>query len=69
MHSAGFLILTSSPSLIRKYCNDVFVINRFKILEMNSVDEAESLLGTDRLREGNGELDHVSDVEDSQNLE
>ncbi len=69
MQSAGFLILTSSPSLIRKYCNDVFVINGFKILEMNSVDEAEALLGTDRLRDGNGELDHVGDVDDSQILE
>jgi capsular polysaccharide transport system ATP-binding protein len=69
MQSAGFLILTSSPSLIRKYCNDVFVINSFKILETNSVDEAESLLGADRLRDGNGELELVGDVDESQNLE
>jgi capsular polysaccharide transport system ATP-binding protein len=69
MQSAGFLILSSSPGVIRKYCSDVFVINRFKILEMASVDEAASLLGADRLRDGSGELDHVGEVEESQTLD
>jgi len=69
MQSAGFLILTSSPSLVRKYCNDVFIVDKFKILEVDSVDEAETLLGADRLRAGNGELELVGDVDESQNLE
>ncbi|MBW9065989.1 hypothetical protein JNB71_22025 [Rhizobium herbae] len=69
MQSAGFLILSSSPAVIRKYCSDVFVINRFKILEMASVDEAASLLGADRLRDGSGELDQVGELEESQTLE
>lgn len=69
MQSAGFLILTSSPNLIRKYCKDTFVIDRFKILEMNSVDEAESLLGAERLREGNGELELVGDADENQTVE
>ncbi|WP_341487083.1 hypothetical protein [Pararhizobium sp. A13] len=69
MQSAGFLILSSSPNLIRKYCNDVFIVDKFKILEVDSVDEAETLLGADRLRAGNGELELVGDVDESQNLE
>ncbi|CAN7630103.1 hypothetical protein [Pararhizobium sp. LjRoot238] len=69
MQSSGFLIMTSSPNLIKKYCNDVFVIDNFKILEMTSVDEAEMFLGADRLRAGNGELEFVGETDESQILE
>jgi len=68
MQSAGFILLTSSPSLIRKYCNDVFIIDNLKILEMNSIEESELWFGTDRLREGNGELELVGETEESQFL-
>lgn len=64
MQSAGFLILTSSPNLVKKYCNDVFIVDNFKISEMNSVEEAEMWFGTDRLRDGNGELELVGESEE-----
>lgn len=68
MQSAGFLILSSSPSLIKKYCNDVFIVDNFKILEMNSVEEAEAWFGTGRLRDGNGELELVGESEENDML-
>jgi len=68
MQSAGFLVLTSSPNLVKKYCNDVFIVDNFKILEMDSVEEAEGWFGTDRLRDGNGELELVGESEENNTL-
>lgn len=65
MQSAGFVIMTSSPTLLKRYCNDIFIIDDFQISEMNSVDEAQTWFGADRLRDGNGEVDAVGDAEES----
>lgn len=68
MQSAGFLVLTSSPNLIKKYCRDIFIVDNFKIVEMNSIEEAEVWFGADRLREGNGELELVGEIEENNEL-
>jgi len=68
MQSAGFLVLTSSPNLIRKYCRDIFIVDNFKILEMNSIEEAEAWFGAERLRDGNGELELVGETEENNEL-
>jgi capsular polysaccharide transport system ATP-binding protein len=65
MQSAGFLILTSSPNLVKRYCNDIFIVDNFKILEMNSVEEAQVWFGADRLRDGNGEIELVGESEEN----
>ncbi|TCR92124.1 hypothetical protein [Rhizobium sp. BK376] len=61
MRTSGFIIVSSSPTLIRKYCEDIFAIDNYQIRRMNDVDEAEALIGSDRLRDGDGALDLVSD--------
>ncbi|WP_421867120.1 hypothetical protein [Pararhizobium sp.] len=65
MRSAGFLIVTSSPTLLRKYCNDFFIIDEFKIQEVNSAEEAENWFGKDKLKDGIGELEHVADGDEN----
>ncbi|WP_275786204.1 hypothetical protein [Pararhizobium gei] len=69
MQSAGFIIVTSSPNLLRKYCNDFFVIDDFQIHEVNSADEAENWFGKDKLKDGDGELDSVANVEEKEERE
>lgn len=61
MRSAGFLMVTSSPTLLKKYCNDFFIIDDFQIKEVDSAEEAENFFGKDKLKDGLGELEHVAD--------
>ncbi|MGO4440793.1 hypothetical protein [Rhizobium sp. RAF56] len=65
MRTAGFLIVTSSPALVRKYCDDVFVIDEYLVRQAVDVVEAEAWVGADRLRDGDGVLDMVADGGDS----
>ena len=65
MQSAGFLIFSSSPKLLKKYCSDVFIIDDLKILHMNSVEDAEVHFGAERLRDGDGDLEFVGEVDES----
>lgn len=69
MQSAGFLIVTSSPQLLKKYCNDFFVIDNYGLKEVNSAQEAENWFGKDQLKDGLGELDHVADGDDGEDKE
>lgn len=66
MQSAGFIIATSSPSLLKKYCQDIFIIDNFQLMEMQSVEDAQAWLGNDRLRDGNGELELVAEQEETE---
>lgn len=61
MQSAGFIIFTSSPVLARRYCDDIFIIDDHRIDKVESVDEAESRIGANRLRNGDGNLELVAD--------
>ncbi|CAN7265916.1 hypothetical protein LJR098_001137 [Rhizobium sp. LjRoot98] len=65
MQSAGFLMVTSSPSLLKKYCSDFFIIDDFMLREVDSAEEAENWFGKDKLKDGAGELEHVADGEDN----
>lgn len=65
MRSAGFLMVTSSPTLLKKYCNDFYIIDDFRLQEVNSAQEAENWFGKDKLKDGVGELEHVADGEDN----
>ena len=42
MQSAGFLMVTSSPTLLKKYCNDFYIIDDFRLHEVHSAEEAEN---------------------------
>lgn len=45
MKTSGFVIFSSSPSLLRKYCNQFYVIDQQTIKSVGSVDEGLSLIG------------------------
>ncbi|KQQ37959.1 MULTISPECIES: hypothetical protein [Rhizobium/Agrobacterium group] len=54
METSGFIIYTSSPTVIRKYCNEFYVIDRMSIQQTDTADEAIALLGEATLRDGDG---------------
>lgn len=62
MQTAGFIIYTSSPSLLRRYCTDFFVIDEHKIFPAPTLDDAIARLGKDHLRDGSGELDRIEET-------
>ena len=69
MQTAGFIIVTSSPNLIRRYCTDFFVIDDLQLFEVDSADDAEAWFGASRLKDGNGELDHVADGDETNTID
>jgi capsular polysaccharide transport system ATP-binding protein len=60
METAGFVIYTSSPTVIRKYCNDFYVIDRFTMQQVGTADEAIALVGEAQLRDGDGSSDEAT---------
>jgi capsular polysaccharide transport system ATP-binding protein len=68
MRSAGFIIFSSSPKVIQKYCSDFFIIDRLKLHQVASIDDAISLLGESQLRDGEGYTELVADGGDANEI-
>lgn len=65
MKTAGFIIYSSSPALLRKYCNEFYVIDRLGLHSVESLDTAVAVIGDAQLREGEGHTEGVADDGDS----
>jgi capsular polysaccharide transport system ATP-binding protein len=65
MKTAGFVVFSSSPSLLRKYCNELYVINNLGLHKADSIDEAVAMTGEVLLKEGEGYTETVADGGDS----
>jgi capsular polysaccharide transport system ATP-binding protein len=63
METAGFVIYSSSPSMIRKYCNEFYVIDRLGLHQVDTVEQAVGLLGEARLRDGDGYTEEAGEGE------
>lgn len=61
MQTSGFLIATSSPSVLKTYCQDFAVLTEGTVTGVDSQEEASALLGTAKLRDGDGYSEHASD--------
>lgn len=57
MSDSGFLIATSSATVLKKYCNAFFIMSNQVITEFETADEAVDAIGLDRLRDGDGGVD------------
>jgi capsular polysaccharide transport system ATP-binding protein len=68
MKSAGFIIFSSSPNVLKKYCSDFFVIDRLNLHQVASVEEAVALLGEAQLRDGDGYTELVADGGDANEI-
>jgi len=63
MESAGFVIATSAPQVLKKYCTAFFVLKDHTIVEVGSPDEAVAHLGP-RPKRGAGADNEDGDGED-----
>ncbi|CAN7729669.1 hypothetical protein LJR098_004139 [Rhizobium sp. LjRoot98] len=61
MKTAGFLIATSSPAVLKAYCNDFAIIDQGTIRMVESKHIAEQMIGKARLKDGDGSAEHASD--------
>lgn len=61
MQTSGFLIFTSSPVLLRRYCNTFFTIDHMKITQMDSTEDAVAAIGEDRLKFGTGDVEGIDE--------
>ncbi|MFP5077633.1 hypothetical protein ACLE20_10020 [Rhizobium sp. YIM 134829] len=68
MQTAGFIIYTSSPSLLKRYCTDFFVIDQHKIFPAETIDEAVARLGNDHVRDSSGEVDGIDETGEEVNF-
>lgn len=68
MKSAGFIIYSSSPRLLQKYCNEHYVIDRLGLHSVPSIDAAVAVIGETQLRDGDGSTDAVDDNGDVNEL-
>lgn len=68
MKTAGFIIYSSSPRVLKKYCNQHYVIDRLGLHEVESVDAAVALIGEGQLRDGDGYTEVVADNGDSNEI-
>jgi capsular polysaccharide transport system ATP-binding protein len=68
MATSGFVIYSSSASLLSKYCNDLYIIDRLGLLKVDSVNEAVGLIGETRLKEGDGSTELVAEGGDVHEL-
>lgn len=68
METAGFVICSSSPRVIRAYCNDFYVIDGMTLRPAGSADEAVALIGEGRLKDGEGYAEDVTDGGEANDL-
>lgn len=57
METAGFVIFSSSSSLLRKYCNEFYVIEDLSLHKVASLDEAVAKVGDGEIREAGAAAD------------
>lgn len=65
MKTAGFIMFSSSPRVLKRYCNQHFVIDKLGLHEVESVDVAAALIGEKQLRDGDGSTEAVADGGDA----
>jgi len=68
METAGFVIFSSSPTLLRKYCEEFYVIDNMGIHRVASADDAVSVIGEAKLRDGDGYTEDASEGGDVYDL-
>ncbi|MDI6837771.1 MAG: hypothetical protein QMD99_18950 [Rhizobiaceae bacterium] len=68
MDTAGFVIFSSSPTLLRKYCDAFYVIDNMGIHGVASADDAISVIGEAQLRDGDGYTETASEGGDVYDL-
>ncbi len=61
MQTAGFVIYSSSPSVLRKYCNEFYAIDRLGVHHVETVDQAVAMIGETRLRDGDGSTEEAGE--------
>jgi capsular polysaccharide transport system ATP-binding protein len=61
MRSAGFLIATSSATVLKTYCDSFAVLDRGDVFMVDSHEAAEQAVGLERLKGGDGYAEHASD--------
>jgi capsular polysaccharide transport system ATP-binding protein len=64
MQTSGFLIFTSSPLILRRYCNAFCTIDRLKITPMETADDAIASIGEERLKYGAEEVEGLDATAD-----
>ncbi|RVK62326.1 ABC transporter ATP-binding protein [Sinorhizobium meliloti] len=65
MRTAGFVVFSSSPSLLRKYCNELYFIDKLGLHKAASIEEAAAIVGEAQLTNGEGYSESVNDGGDS----
>lgn len=61
MQTAGFIIFSSSPKVLKKYCNTHYMIDKLGLHAVSSIDAAVAQLGERHLRDGDEYTDAVAD--------
>ncbi|KQY49044.1 hypothetical protein [Rhizobium sp. Root483D2] len=61
MQKSGFLIATSSPAVLKNYCQDLAVLHDGTVTSVDSLEEAENMLGVGKLKDGDGSAEHATD--------
>lgn len=65
MKTAGFMVFSSSPSLLRKYCTEVYAIDKLGLHKMSTVEQAAAVIGEAQLRDGDGHTESVTEGGDA----
>lgn len=65
MQTAGFIIFSSSPRVLRKYCNTHYMIDKLGLHSVESLDAAVAYIGEKQLRDGDEYTDAVADGGDA----
>ncbi|WP_320196482.1 hypothetical protein [Agrobacterium rosae] len=65
MQTSGFIIYSSSPAVLKKYCTEHFVIDDLGVHQVESVEVAREIIGEADLRDGDGSTEAVADGGDS----
>ncbi|OLP53417.1 hypothetical protein BJF92_01290 [Rhizobium rhizosphaerae] len=65
MRTSGFLMISSSPSLLGKHCANFLVMDNMALHPAASIQDAQDRLGADRLRDGDGYAEGVEGVDNT----
>ncbi|OLP59209.1 hypothetical protein BJF93_04735 [Xaviernesmea oryzae] len=68
MRNCGFLMISSSPSLLAKYCNSFWVLDNQALHPAETIWAAQDRLGPERLREGDGYAEGIEGGADNMAL-